>query len=78
MVGQRSKHAEAPLQLQVGGSLNPRRHLYVKRPEDAVLLERLRAGEYTNILTSRQMGKSSLMIRAAEALVEEGHSWTTR
>ena len=36
------------------------------------LLEHCRAGDFSYILTSRQMGKSSLMIRTAERLVAEG------
>ena len=60
------------LVLQAGGTLNPRRHVYVERPEDAELLRLLRAGEYVNVLTSRQMGKSSLMVRALHALRLEG------
>ncbi len=59
------------LQLQVGGTLNPRRHLYIERPEDAELLMRLRGGEYCNVLASRQMGKSSLMARTALTLSEQ-------
>ena len=58
------------LVLQAGGTLNPRRHVYVERPEDAELLRLLRAGEYVNVLTSRQMGKSSLMVRTLLALRE--------
>jgi WD40 repeat protein len=58
--------------LQVGGTLNPRRHLYIERPEDATLVELLLEGQYANVLTSRQMGKSSLMVRTAEALIQRG------
>ncbi|ESX20355.1 hypothetical protein X766_09055 [Mesorhizobium sp. LSJC255A00] len=36
------------------------------------MLRLLRAGEYVNVLTSRQMGKSSLMVRTLYALREEG------
>ena len=54
------------LRLQAGGTLNPRRHLYVERPDDEVLLKLLSEGQYVNVLTSRQMGKSSLMVRTAE------------
>ena len=58
--------------LQAGGTLNPRRDLYIERPEDAQLLELLPDGQYVNVLTSRQMGKSSLMVRTAEALAKRG------
>jgi len=47
--------------LQVGGQIDPRKHLYIVRTdiEDQVF-ELLRRGEYCNILSSRQVGKSSL------------------
>jgi AAA-like domain len=61
-----------PLRLQAGGTLNPRRHLYVERPEDRILFKLLSEQEYVNVLTSRQMGKSSLMVRTAQALSESG------
>jgi Leucine-rich repeat (LRR) protein len=62
----------ARLRLQPGGTLNPRRHIYIERPEDRILLKLLLEGQYVNILTSRQMGKSSLMVRTAEALTQRG------
>ena len=60
------------LRLQAGGTLNPRRHLYIERPDDQTLLELLSEGQYVNILTSRQMGKSSLVVRTAGVLTERG------
>jgi formylglycine-generating enzyme required for sulfatase activity/S1-C subfamily serine protease len=62
-----SKH-----RLQAGGTLNPRRHLYIERPDDQTLLKLLSEGQYVNVLTSRQMGKSSLMVRTAQALTDQG------
>lgn len=59
-----------PLQLQVGGALDPERHLYIKRPQDDELLEGLLAGRYCSILSARQMGKSSLIMRTARLLGE--------
>lgn len=50
--------------LQAGGTLNPRRHVYIKRPADDRLFALLREGRYVNVLSSRQMGKSSLMRRS--------------
>lgn len=58
--------------LQAGGTLNPRRHVYVRHPQDDRLLTLLLEGEYVNVLTSRQMGKSSLMMRTALELHELG------
>lgn len=46
--------------------------LYVFRRADADLLALCRAGEYAFILSSRQVGKSSLMLRTAEQLAQEG------
>ncbi len=48
--------------LQVGGNLNPRKHVYIVRQdvEDKVF-DLLSQGEYCNILSPRQVGKSSLM-----------------
>ena len=62
-----------PPRLQVGGTLIPGRHIYIPRPEDEQLFGLLSAGEYVNILSSRQVGKSSLMLRTAFRLREHGH-----
>jgi Leucine-rich repeat (LRR) protein len=58
--------------LQAGGTLNPRRDLYIERPDDTKFLRLLSEGQYVNVLTSRQMGKSSLMVRTAEVLTRRG------
>jgi hypothetical protein len=63
---------QAPAELQVGGTLNPRRHLYIERKEDAELLNLLTRGEYCNIFSSRQVGKSSLLMHALLALQQRG------
>jgi hypothetical protein len=60
------------LRLKPGGTLNPRRDLYIERPDDATLLRLLSEGQYVNVLSSRQMGKSSLMVRTAETLIRRG------
>ena len=52
--------------MQAGGGV------YLERHADHELLEHCRAGNFSYILTSRQMGKSSLMIRTAERLTSEG------
>jgi tetratricopeptide (TPR) repeat protein len=56
----------------VGGALNPREPSYVARVADGELLEAALAGRYCYILTPRQMGKSSLMVRCANAIRERG------
>jgi hypothetical protein len=58
--------------LQVGGTLIPGKHLYIERPADRELFDLLREGEYCNILTSRQMGKSSLMAQTYTRLNDAG------
>ena len=68
----RQSAAESPMRLQAGGTLNPKKHIYIQRPEDEEVLQLLLAGEYVNVLTSRQMGKSSLMTKTAYALQDQG------
>ena len=64
--------ASASARLQVGGTLVPDRDLYIPRPEDEELFATLREREYVNIVSSRQVGKSSAMVRAALRLQAEG------
>ncbi|RYG87098.1 hypothetical protein EON77_02665, partial [bacterium] len=45
---------------------------YVPREADRALLEALGSGRYAYVLTSRQMGKSSLSVRTMEALRDRG------
>ncbi|MDA1276740.1 MAG: AAA-like domain-containing protein [Verrucomicrobia bacterium] len=54
----------------IGGTLRPDALSYVERPADRELFERLIQGEFCYVLTSRQMGKSSLMARTARRLRE--------
>ncbi len=55
-----------------GGTLRPDSPSYVERSADTELLSLARAGEFCYVLTARQMGKSSLMIRTARRLKAEG------
>ena len=61
-----------PVAFVAGGTVQAGGGIYLPRRADDELLEHCLAGDFTYILTSRQMGKSSLMIRAAERLVDKG------
>src|SRR6266849_5100209 len=55
-----------------GGTLRHDALSYVERQADKDLLDGLLKGEFCYVLTSRQMGKSSLMVRTANKLREQG------
>ncbi|MDX1933542.1 MAG: AAA-like domain-containing protein [Capsulimonadales bacterium] len=55
-----------------GGTLHKDAPCYVPRSADEALHTAVRNGEYAYVLTSRQMGKSSLMLRVTNRLREEG------
>ncbi len=55
-----------------GGTLAVDTPSYVPRDADAQLFEALLQGDYCYVLTSRQMGKSSLMVRTAAQLRASG------
>lgn len=51
-----------------GGTIHRHAPCYVKRPADDELLRLVLAGQFCYVLTSRQMGKSSLMVRTVQRL----------
>ena len=57
---------------QVGGSLSPVAPSYVQRQADEALNQALAQGEFCYILDSRQMGKSSLLVRAQTKIKQAG------
>lgn len=58
----------------MGGTLAPDAPSYVERQADQEIFQHLSQGEFCHVLTSRQMGKSSLMVRTANRLRAAGHS----
>jgi WD40 repeat protein len=61
---------------QVGGSLANNAPSYVIRQADTKLYDALKSGKFCYVLSSRQMGKSSLLVRMRHLLQKEGFSCT--
>ncbi len=63
----------SPSILQVGGTVYADRHIYITRQDiEDDLYDSLGKGEYCNILSSRQIGKSSIMSNVALRLRDGG------
>src|SRR3954449_7674178 len=64
-----------PLEFYVtAGTMGPESLSYVERRADRDLYDALLRGEFCYVLTSRQMGKSSLMVRTVARLRAAGTS----
>jgi hypothetical protein len=61
-----------PFHYNVGGCLRTDSPNYVVRQADIDLYRALQAGEFCYIFSSRQMGKSSLLVRVKEQLHQQG------
>ena len=57
---------------KTGGTMSRDAASYVVRQADTDIWDALRRGEFCYVLTSRQMGKSSLMVHTAARLREAG------
>lgn len=57
-------HSSRPFYV-VGGTVERDAPCYIQRRADGDLYEGLKQGKFCYVLTSRQMGKSSLMVRTA-------------
>ncbi len=55
----------------IGGTVDGSTHAYVERAADTELLNHCRACEFAYLLTSRQMGKSSMMVHTIHSLHRE-------
>lgn len=61
------------MRYQVGGSLTNNAPSYIYRQADTELYAALKRGEFCYVLNSRQMGKSSLLVRTRTRLQEAGY-----
>lgn len=61
----------------IGGSLGTNAPTYVVRQADEELYQALQTGEFCYVLSSRQMGKSSMMVRTSHLLQKQGSLCTT-
>lgn len=64
---------QEPSELQVGGPVDSTECIYITRDADREFLALLADGEFVNVVTSRQMGKTSLVYSAMTRLADQGY-----
>lgn len=65
------------MRYQIGGTLTNYDPTYVVRQADDALYRQLQAGEFCYVFNTRQMGKSSLLVRTKKRLHQDGHQCLT-
>ncbi|AFY58669.1 putative transmembrane sensor domain protein [Rivularia sp. PCC 7116] len=65
------------MKYQIGGSLKKDAPSYIERKADSQIYDALIRGEFCYVFNSRQMGKSSLLVRTRARLLGEGFLCTT-
>ena len=60
------------MEYQIGGSLNQDAPSYIERNADSQIYDALIRGEFCYVFNSRQMGKSSLLVRTRARLQQQG------
>ena len=65
------------MKYQIGGSLKRYASSYIERKADSQIYHELIRGEFCYVFNSRQMGKSSLLVRTRDRLQKEGFLCTT-
>lgn len=70
-MSENANSATVPVTFVAGGAVQAGGGAYVMRPADDALYSLCMRGEFAFVLTSRQMGKSSLMVRTQQRLAAE-------
>ncbi|MEM7067009.1 MAG: AAA-like domain-containing protein [Cyanobacteria bacterium P01_B01_bin.77] len=65
------------MRYQIGGTLTNYDPSYVVRQADDALYQSLQRGEFCYVFNTRQMGKSSLLVRTKKRLHQDGHHCLT-